>query len=476
MNTGLVFFTLSALTALAFWVCYVRPTISLSSTALGCLLVFHGPAYWYYTRRWGLGEGTAFDLYNQAWPRSALTIDEGVIDVSALYYTRISAAVRDADVLLSLDGALALTFVLFCFGVWLADKARGHRPSAHAQALRQWQTTPLLPLKNDVSARILVAAGAAILFMMYFLIRDGQLLKVYTYFATQADEFEKIAMRREMGGSASYAFNLALGTVLPFVAFSLWSWWRAGASSVRWLALALILLVCLAKLATLSKAPAAVFVLQLLVLEFARRSLQISWRFIALLLGASALLFSAMTFVANSDLRSARESLLFLFYRIFMIPNESLLEYFAVFPQQLAHTNGHDIRWLAQLVGVEPLQSTFWRVAETLRGAPGSTTTAMYMADAWAAFSWIGILVVSTAFGFLLRWIDIELIVKRGRSVVTLAGLGLGHYGIFVGLSTAFQTTLLTGGLLLIIPAVVLMEGQWRRMPAERSDRHGTGH
>ena len=31
------------------------------------------------------------------------------------------------------------------------------------------------------------------------------------------------------------------------------------------------------------------------------------------------------------------------------------------------------------------------------------------------------------ALGFLVRWIDIELIVKRGRSCATIAGIGLGH-------------------------------------------------
>jgi hypothetical protein len=283
-------------------------------------------------------------------------------------------------------------------------------------------------------------------------------------------------MRHEMGGSRTYAFNLMLSNLLPFVAFSLWTWWREGGQSgVRWLATAaVIILVITGKLATLSKAPVAVFLLQLLVLDIARRSLQVSARQLAMLAGSGVALFSVMIFAANSDLGGVSQSLLFLFYRVFMIPNESLLEYFAAFPLQLPHTLGHDIRWLAALLGADALQSSYFRVAELHRGIPGSATTAMFMADAWAAFSWTGVLVVSIVFGFLLRWIDIWLIARRDRSCITIAGLGLGHYGIFIALQTAFQTALLTGGLLMIVPATALLEWRWPWRASSHSTNAGS--
>jgi hypothetical protein len=306
---------------------------------------------------------------------------------------------------------------------------------------------------------LVIIAGMAALFMIYFAVRDGQLTKVYSYFFTSAGEFEKIGMRRSMGGSSSYFFNLMLGTLLPFVALILWTWWREGGGrGVGFLAALIIILVVTAKSATLSKAPPAVFLLQLLVIDFARRSLFFNWQQLAALGFVSLVLFSVMAFVSNSNLSGVPESLTFLFYRLLMIPNESLLEYFTVFPNSIPHTMGLDISWLAKLMGVEPLQANFWRVAEFLRGVPGSTTTALFIADAWGEFSWAGVVASSFLFGLFVRWIDIQLLVKRGRSCVTLAGLGLGHYGVFIALSTAFQTALLTGGLLLIVPVVAFLE------------------
>jgi hypothetical protein len=139
-----------------------------------------------------------------------------------------------------------------------------------------------------------------------------------------------------------------------------------------------------------------------------------------------------------------------------MIPNEGLLEYFIVFPNVLDHTSGRDIRALAALLGVEPLRASYWRVAEVLRLVPGATTVVMFVADAWAAWAWKGVALVSLVFGFLVRLLDIELIVKRGRSSAVIAGICLGHFGVFIGMTTAFQTAVLSGGLVFVLPLVVL--------------------
>jgi len=470
MTASLAFFLAGQLFAILFFWRYVRPTLSLSSTALGLLLIFHGPSYWYYTRLWGLERGYFFGLYRQfgssskAFSDQTVAAAQDVATISMTFADRKVAAAQDPTIICNLDISLGLVLIVFCVGIWSADKMFGYKTRAHNQALHEWKKKPFLPLKPNQSPLLVALAAVSVVFMVYFLIRDEQLTKVYTYFFTSANEFEKIAMRRSMGGSQSYFFNLMLSTLLPFVAFIFWTWWReGGGKGIGWLAALIILLVIIAKSATMSKAPLAVFFLQLLVLEVARNSLSLDKRQLAALSLASVLLFSAMTFVANSNLSEISKSLMFLFYRLLMIPNESLLEYFSVFPSQLPHTMGLDIRWLAKLMGTEPLQSNFWRVAELLRGAPGSTTTAMFMADAWAAFSWAGVVGASFLFGCLIRWIDIQLLVKRGRSCVTLAGLGLGHYGVFIAMSTALQTSLLTGGLLLIVPMVALLERQWPR-------------
>lgn len=467
MTASLAFFIVADIAALVFLLRYLKPTLSLSSTALGLLLFFHGPAYWYYTRRWAFGEGLAVAAYNKAWPQgggSAFTAAQ--LQSSSNFYTNMTIAVHNPEIVSNMDIALGMTMLLFCFGVWLIDRLFKYGPAANAAAIRRWSQPNPLPLGPEKSKRILIAAVLGTLFMIYFMVRDAQLEKIFTYFASHLGEFDKIAMRRSMGGSRSYIFNLMLGTLLPFIAFTLWVWWREkGGARLGIATLVFIALVTIAKLATLSKAPAAVFLIQLIVLEVLRRSLNVTPRQLLALACGSTVLFSVMTFVANSDLGGAQQSIIFLFYRVLMIPNESLLEYFAAFPSQMPHTHGMDIRWVAGLLGVDTLQPSYFRVADLHRGAAGSSTTAMFMADGWAAFSWVGVATVSLAFGAVLRWIDIQLIEKRERSCLTVAAFGMGQYGIFIALSTAFQTALLTGGLGLIVPLLLLLEGRspWRR-------------
>jgi hypothetical protein len=72
--------------------------------------------------------------------------------------------------------------------------------------------TSFLPVKSTQQRLLVVLAGVAVLFMVSFLIRDEQLTKIHTYFFTSASEFDKIAMRRSMGGSQSYLFNLMLNS------------------------------------------------------------------------------------------------------------------------------------------------------------------------------------------------------------------------------------------------------------------------
>jgi hypothetical protein len=95
-----------------------------------------------------------------------------------------------------------------------------------------------------------------------------------------------------------------------------------------------------------------------------------------------------------------------------------------------------------------------------------STTVAMFVADAWADFSWAAVLVFSLFAGFFVRWLDIELIVKRGKTAATISGLALGHYGVFIMLSTALQTAMVTGGLILVAPLTIAMSCafKWRRI------------
>lgn len=413
--------------AAALLVKRIGVNLSLASVLVSFLLLFHGPAYLYYTRVYGP--------------------DTDFFDV-------IISAAKGIDVLPTLDVALSLTFGFVCAGILFVDLATRTRVRAWRRALRDWEAAPVVV--DAVSRRRLLVAAAVLggALLLPFVFIDGQLPKVLEYFTSDLGEFEKIALRREGGGSAFYLYNLALGNVIPFVAFGLFAMVRERVRGVKAWALCFIVLVAVGKAATLSKAPLAIFVLQGAIVWLMLRRLTLSWRVVLLLGVGATLLFLAMAWIANPSGEELAIVLQFLFYRVFMIVNESLLEYFAAIPHVIAHSWGTQSSWIAALFQSEPRLPTYWLVGEVHRGTLGSTTTVMFMGDAWADFAWGGVVVTSFLAGALTRWIDVQLIVKRGKTVPCVAGIALGHFGLFIALSTSLETAMLTGGLLLIVPLV----------------------
>ena len=414
----------------------VGVNLSLTSLLLGLLLVFHGPAYVYYTRWWG--------------PETD-------------FYDTILSAAKGQDVLPTLDLALAMTFVFVCIGIVVVDMVAHVSVRKWRHALDRWGKTTASASSSEAGRVILVSTALVVCVLLPFIFIDGQLPKVLNYFTSDLGEFEKIALRREGGGSDFYIYNLLLATLLPFIAFCLLVLLLVRAPHVRGWALLFIALVALAKAATLSKAPLAVFALQCAVVWLMMRKLTLSWRTVAMLALLSTVLFALMSFVANPSVQELVLVFEFLFYRVFMIVNEGLLEYFAAIPYVIEHSWGTQISWVGALFQSQPKLPTYWLVGEVHRGVLGSTTTVMFMGDAWADFAWIGVALTAFLAGAVVRWIDIQLIVKRGKTMASIAGLALGQFGLFIALNTALQTALVTGGLALVVPMVSMISTARRR-------------
>lgn len=463
--TGAIFLA-SLLFATWFMFARMKVNFTLSSVGLLLLLTFHGPAYWFYTRYWIHGDSYVNKLYD----RSAEAVlnsppSDGIMppiaNVPVIYdhLARLSGDVAFNSALANLDVAMALLLLGTVLGFFLADRAMGSDQSHMSAAITTWQNSrPDSCLKRRWARAVfwvLVALCSAALILLY--LQTEKFSLVYKYFFTVGNEIEKIKWRRESGGF-SYFWNLFFATIAIFATVYAMNEIRFSKLIGIFIALSFIALIIFGKMAYLSKAPVIVYIVQICLAVNIARSLKVSkTAAVSLLaiLGGGAVL---MVFVANSNLQGLGNALIFLFYRLFMIPNESLIEYFLAFPNYLPHTYGLENRFIAFFLGEPKILESYWRVAEVLRGVGGSTTTAMFTGDAWAEFSWIGVIIFPIAFGSMLRFLDIILIGKIGKTSASIAGLSLGYYGIFIALSTSLFTALLTGGISMI-PILVMISG-----------------
>lgn len=359
------------------------------------------------------------------------------------------------DILPTLDIALALAFSGLMSGCLLADRLCGVTSAGFRTSIQQWNGVRINKLNTNATAPLLLIIIAALLFLAYHAVQDQQVTVVWEYFISSAGEFEKIRMRQLHGGSQSYLFNLLLATVLPFICFYLIAQGKNGNCLLVSLSITMVCLVILAKLALLSKAPIVIFAAQALLALRLRKSLQvqISTLWVGLMVLGVLML---MILVANPELDGALEGLIFVMYRIFMAPNEALLEYFASIPHFIDYTWGFDNYLFSELFGTSLLDNTYSRVSELYRDVKGYTTNTMFLGDAWAQFSWLGVVTIPVLAGFMFRWIDIQLVMIRKKSAATIAGLVLAYFSAFTALSTALQTALWTGGLLMVVPLVWL--------------------
>jgi hypothetical protein len=447
---SITFWLLVVFYALTAWILVARIgcNLSLSSITLILMLIFHGPAYLYYTRVYGPNT----DFF------------EGLISTA-----------RGNDVITRMDLALALTLLMICAGIFLIDLIMSIGRRRWRNAVIDWARTPIVVRPSEVSRAQYTGWALILVILVPFLFLDAQVSKALTYFTADLMEFEKIELRREGGGSSFYLYNLLLSNLMPFLSFVFIVYLLARAQISKVLVFSYISLVAIGKAATLSKAPLAIFIIQCVSIILLCRNLNFSYKSVLIFAVLVIGLFGFMSWIANPSADEVLIILQFLFYRAFMIVNESLLEYFSAIPLVLDHSWGVTVGWIATLAGEDRRLPAYWLVAEIHRGFAGSTTTAMFMGDAWADFGWWGVVLFSLALGLLIRWIDLQLIVKRGKTAWTLGGLALGHYGMFVALSTSFQTTLFTGGLALVIPLVYVFEhgsihrgvqGEMRKRPA----------
>jgi len=342
--------------------------------------------------------------------------------------------------------AMSLMFFSLVFGAELANASFsrwyriGRERTSSYGPRSSLQVLTLSPRQETILWMVVLA-------MLGVSIHESHLSSAITFFQFTGTELEKTLMRSELGGSPYYLYNVMLYSVAPFLVMVSYCN-DVGDKKKRWpssLTIALFCVVLLGKFGTLSKAPPVLFILQLYLLTMILKKGKLNFNKFIMLLSFSIILFITITRLTFPELDN-KETLFFLYYRIFDITNEVLLEYFSAIPATIPHTWGQSLfDFLYGGVSANSPQ-TYSLVAEVTRGSLISTSNAMFVGDAWAQFSWFGVCFVSVAAGFLVRTLDLYGL-RNGdtdQSACIIAGCS---FGIVTILSTAFTTGLITGGL-----------------------------
>jgi hypothetical protein len=315
--------------------------------------------------------------------------------------------------------------------------------------------------------------------MCFFSIKENHVATIWHFLSIKGDEenVARDAFRVHFAGSPNYFYRLLLSAVAPM--FVIWGL-LAGLFRGSWpllLAVALLFIATMiGKMDTLSKAPPAFFLLQLMVASLLTFTNKITWRSAlagAVLVGLVLYVSARLTIAIQPGLAGLE----FIYYRVFEVENQALLENFATFPFLHPHMWGANLRPVAMVMGI-PYVPAFSIVAFTWYGTHDVTNPALFIADAWADFSYAGVIVFSLIAGAVCRSIDAIFLV-HGKTVVAVAVLGATFIGVFTLLVTALNIALFSGGLLLapiLVGLLASASGYFRQRnpisPIERAARN----
>lgn len=433
----------------------LRPFLTTSTLLLICLLLIYGPTFISFT----LSHGAPGFLINRLRGIASGDLRPGPI------FAIIQAKVPDLDpVVTAMNLSIALMYAGIIIGLVAVDRLFRARAQVMQAKVRTWNVQTLTDDGGSYPMLLITTLLLASL-MLSFSIREGHIPTIWRFLQIPiGDNAARNAFRAHFGGSPSYVYRLLLDAVAPvFVILSLltgglrksWSLIAAGAL--------LFVATMIGKADTLSKAPAALFLFQLLVAGLLVVTNRVTWRTALAAIASIAVVFY-LVFRLVMISAEVSQSLGTIYVRAFEAPSQALLENFAAVPFVHPHTWGAGIRPIAKLMGLDYVPS-YSVVAYTWYGNYDVTSPALFIADAWADFSYGGVFLFSVAAGAVCRAIDV-IFLARGKSVVAIAVLASALLGIFTMMVTALNTALLSGGLVLAPALLGLFTTVSRRLPA----------
>lgn len=412
----------------------LRPLITTTTLFVGSLLLIYGPAF------------LSFTLSSGEYALLIRPFTEGTPPAPSIFVA-IRAKGLDPDAIVTaMNFSVALMYVGILAGIEAVNRALPTRATMLATAVANWRDRPI---EDDVRSHsiLLIVMSLLVLLMLYVSVSENHLGTISQFFSIKDDNTARNLFRSHFGGSPNYWYRLVLAAVAPM--FIIWGW-LAGLLSRSWLLLAVTCLLfgltMLGRIETLSKAPPVFLLFQMMFAALLVFTNKVSWR-VALFGSLFAVLLiyaAARSFIIFAPGQSVAEMV---YSRIFEVENQTLLENFAVFPGLHPFMLGNNLRPIALLKGV-PYVPAFNIVGYIWYGSHDITSPSLFIADAWADFSYAGVIVYSMMAGAICRTLDIVFI-ARGKSVVGVAVLGATLVGVLTLLTTALNIALITGGLLL---------------------------
>jgi hypothetical protein len=406
----------SAATAMLATVLYLflRLRLFLTTTTMlvGSLLLIYGPAFLSFT----LSSGEKAFLIQRL---------SGSIGIPNPLFPLINAKVPDFDaVLTAMNFSVASMYLSIIAGIEAVDRLFPKRIATMRAALINWNAQSL---HKDIGNRriLLIVISVLLLLMMFFSIAENHIATIWSFLSIKTDDEHNVArnmFRLHFAGSPNYWYRLVLGAIAPM--FVIWGL-LAGGLNRSWALLLtsslLLIATMIGKSETLSKAPPAFFLIQLMIATILAFTNRITWR--SALGGACVLvlvLFAVTRLIMTIPQGIA--GLEFIYFRVFETENQALLENFATFPFMHPYMWGANLRPVAMLTGL-PYIPAFSIVANTWYGTQEITNPALFIADAWADFSYPGVIILfSLIAGAFCCSIDAIFLV-HGKTVVSVTGL-----------------------------------------------------
>jgi hypothetical protein len=147
-----------------------------------------------------------------------------------------------------------------------------------------------------------------------------------------------------------------------------------------------------------------------------------------------------------------------LFYRMFYLPAQILYYYFEIYPAHSPYLHGLSIGRVAALLGkpgVDVGNVVFQYMYP--EGLVTGAAPAAFIGALNADFGVAGIVIGGVLLGFSIQWLQVFLI-RRPKTVPTLAAMAFIYWGAWQFSLTAMPETFLSGGILLVVFAMLLFE------------------